>query len=687
MKKTFRFAVAFLCLCSCWLAGCSSEKDETPVEPSKPTIELAVSESLTPTVGTEGGTTTLTFTASGSWTASVNAVTRAVDWVSVQPTSGEAGTVTLRITTQANDTYDERNAVIRLTCGTAQQTVTLTQKQRDALIVTSNKVEIDAVGGAFSVELQANVSVSYEIEESAKEWITAATKGTRGLTTSTLSFEAAENPDEAPRQATITLKGEGLTETVTVYQSGSEPTILLSQKEYMVSADGETIQVELKSNTAYEVVMPEVDWITEVSTRAFSAYTHYFTIAPNETYDARTAEITFINKENGLEEKVSITQMQKDALLIGSNRVEIGTQGGTFDIRLQANVDVSFEIDEAGKQWVKHISTETKGLTTSVLRFEAAENPDEAPRQATITLKGEGLTETVIVYQSGGMQPTLVLSQKEFNVASGGETIWVDVESNTNYKVVMPGVDWVTEVSTRSTIYSHCFEIAENTTYDERTAEILFVDEASGLEEKVTIIQTQKEAIVVEQSEYTVEAAGGKLEIPVEANVEYTVETYDYWISQISTRGLIRDNLCFEIAANEEVNRRAGTIAISSLDGTIVLYIAVVQAARPFYMTLLSAPTEELSAEEQTFVIKVEANVDWLNVDVEEEWIRNESSDKRGNIFTFEFRIDKNRSTARTSDIVFTGNEPGGEELRVTISQKSGINIDTGFDDLPTEEW
>ena len=61
--------------------------------------------------------------------------------------------------------------------------------------------------------------------------------------------------------------------------------------------------------------MPEVQWITEASTRAVSSYTHYFVISPNDTYDARSAEISFINKENNIEEKVVITQVQKDAII------------------------------------------------------------------------------------------------------------------------------------------------------------------------------------------------------------------------------------------------------------------------------------------------------------------------------------------------------------------------------------
>lgn len=353
-----------------------------------------------PVVGSDGGTSTVTFTASGDWTASVSAVTRTLDWLSVSPTQGGAGTVTLQISAQPNESYDERNAAVLLTCGNAQQTITVTQKQKDALLVNSHKVEMDAEGGTFGIELQANVTVTYEIEESAKSWLTAVSSSTRGLTTSTLSFQVAENPDVSVRQAVITLRGNDLREEVTVYQAGSEPAILLSQKEYTVPSDGETIQVELKSNTSYKVVMPDAPWITETSTRAFSAYTHYFTVAVNESYDARTAEIYFVDEENGLQEKLIVTQAQKDAIVIAKDEYTMDAEGGRLEFTVNANVDFKIDIDA---DWIRQIVA-TRGLVEHALIFEVDGNNADESRKAIITLKADGFSQVITVVQRGKFQ-------------------------------------------------------------------------------------------------------------------------------------------------------------------------------------------------------------------------------------------------------------------------------------------
>ncbi len=379
--------------------GCSDAENNSASE--EPSIEMEGEVDVRPVIGSDGGTFTVTFTASGDWTASVNAVTRTLDWLSVSPTQGGAGTVTLQISAQPNESYDERNAAVLLTCGNAQQTITVTQKQKDALLVNSHKVEMDAVGGTFGIELQANVNVTYEIEEAAKDWLTASSSSsTRGLTTSTLNFQVAENPEESVRQAVITLQGNDLREEVTVYQAGSEPAILLSQKEYTVPSDGETIQVELKSNTLYKVVMPDVPWITEVSTRAFSAYTHYFTVAVNESYDTRTAEIYFVDEENGLQEKVTVTQVQKDAIVIAEDEYTMDAEGGRLEFSVNANVDFKIDIDA---DWIRQIVA-TRGLVEHALIFEVDGNNADESRKAIITLKADGFSQVITVVQRGKFQ-------------------------------------------------------------------------------------------------------------------------------------------------------------------------------------------------------------------------------------------------------------------------------------------
>ncbi len=400
-------------------AACSDDNpDNTPDNPDTPSqsITIPAGEDTAPVLEQAGGTATLTFTATDDWTAEVTAVTRAADWVSVQPTGGRAGENTLTITTQPNDTYDERNAAITLTCAGQQTTLTVTQKQQDALLVSSNKVELDAEGGSFTLIVQANVSVSYTIEPGA-DWLTTAT--TRALTESTLSFEAAANEDTEPRQATITLTGGGLTEQVTVYQAGTGPTLVLGQREYLVGSTGETIQVELRSNTDYEVQMPAVDWLTEASTRALSAYTHYFTIAPNDTYDSRTAQIIFTSETEGLADTLTVTQLQLDAIVLAQSEYTVLAAEDTLSFPVQANVEVTATTDV---DWITQLPI-TRALQEQELSFRIDALPDTIDWQGTITLTGGGATQQITVKQ-------IYAEPKLIDVKYRRDWIWEEAQFN-----------------------------------------------------------------------------------------------------------------------------------------------------------------------------------------------------------------------------------------------------------------
>ena len=402
-----RLLSAGLAFCCLLLAACSDdEQKESPTpgpEPDEPAIVIPDTEDTAPVIAQEGGTATVSFTATADWTAEATAVTRALDWVSVQPASGTAGDVTLTITTQPNDTYDERNAAIVLACAGERTTFTVSQKQKDALLLTSDKVELDATGGGFTLELQANVPVTYEIEPGA-DWLKPAEASTKALEDLSFAFHAEENPDTESRQATITLSGNGLAETVTVYQAGTAPVLVLGQQEYIVGSTGETLTVELQSNTDYRVQLPAVDWIAEADTRSLSAYTHYFAVAPNDTYDARTAEIIFATADGTLADTVRVTQVQQDAILLAQREYAFPAEGGTLDFSVQTNVDVTATPDV---DWITQ-APGTRGLVEKNLCFDIAPNEGTEARQGTITLSGGGVTQAITVRQEAYEEPELV---------------------------------------------------------------------------------------------------------------------------------------------------------------------------------------------------------------------------------------------------------------------------------------
>lgn len=634
--------------------GCSEDKEENPPAPESPSITVESEEDI-PVFDTAGGTLALTFTTTSDWTASVDGA--ASGWLSVSPASGEAGTHTLSLVTTANDSYDERNASVTITSGSVKKTLTVTQKQKDALILTSNKVELEAEGGDFSIKLQANVEVTYEIESGAQTWLTPVARS-RGLTSSVLAFHAEANEEAEARQAVIKLAGgNGLTEEVTVYQIGTGPALVLSQSEYIVSSAGETIQVELRSNTAYEIEMPGVDWLRENSSRSLSTYTHYFIVDPNETYDARSAVIRFIDRENGIEQAVTVTQMQRDAIVVAQNVYQIGVEGGALDFAVQANVDFTVSTNA---DWITQV--EARGLTERMLCFEVTPNEGEEMREAVITLESGSVKQTIKVQQFGKMEePFIDLSLQEYKVGNAGGTFQIDVRTNIEYQVIIPDESWIIETAYDG--ITHFFEVLLNDTYDARTAEIRFVNTEKGIEKTVTVTQEALYDILIEQSSYEIGAEGGVLDLPLQANMDFEVKTSEKWITQVNARGLTEQVLHFNVEENLQSNERTAVITISSPN--VTHEIQVIQRGKEDPFLQLSLQEYQANSTGGVFSINVQANIEYQVIMPAENWITKTRSDGD----THFFDISPNETyDARTTEICFV-NEEEGVEKTVTVKQ------------------
>lgn len=344
------------------------------------------------TVSSNSNTQSVIVTCNGTWALSGETVS----WCRPSKTTGQNNDV-VTFNIDENNLSDDRNATYTFTCATESAKFVLTQKGKDALTVTKSKFEVSAQGEQIAVEVNANISFDYEIAQADKSWVSYV--GSRAMTTSRLLFSISPNEETATREGTITITSEIGKETIKIYQFGASPALVLTQKEYIVPSDGQTIKVELNSNVDYEVAMPSVDWITESPTRAISTHTHYYTIASNTTCDNRSTEIHFYNKENNIDEIVEITQLQKDALIIGKTDYQVPQEGGTVDVTLQRNIDFEIKINETDT-WITQI--ETRALQENQLRFNISENTTGAERIGKIMIANtqQNISQTITITQS-----------------------------------------------------------------------------------------------------------------------------------------------------------------------------------------------------------------------------------------------------------------------------------------------
>ena len=97
--------------------------------------------------------------------------------------------------------------------------------------------------------------------------------------------------------------------------------------------------MQLRRNTTYNVQMPASDWLTEASTKAVSAYTHYFTVAPNDSYDGREAQIVFTEKDGKTTQAVTIYQAPSNALGVARTACKMCIRDSTYKGKRTINLD------------------------------------------------------------------------------------------------------------------------------------------------------------------------------------------------------------------------------------------------------------------------------------------------------------------------------------------------------------
>ena len=159
-----------------------------------------------------------------------------------------------------------------------------------------------------------------------------------------------------------------------------------------------------------------------------------------------------------------------------------------------------------------------------------------------------------------------------------------------------------------------------NTTYDDRTAMVTI--KSYDLSQTVSVNQPANLGFVIPTSAYDVSNDGQYLEVPIQANVNYTVkidEDCKNWISQAGTKALTSKTLVFRVAANDTFGEREGKITIQQ-EGSAKTETIIIRQGQN-YGLFVTTPNYEISNDSQQLNVEVKANVEYEAYS-EAEWIK-----------------------------------------------------------------
>lgn len=602
------------------LSACAGEEKVTiPVEPETPEAKITLAEGtdVNPLLDASGGTVTVHFTATADWTATVGNV-RATGWVTVSPVSGKQGEAAVTISVAANEGTDERSASIFLECGDNRETIVVSQKQQDALIISQQSYQLPANESEIQVEVEANVA--FEVQVSDK-WIEQIS--TRSLEKSVLAFRVSANDGYDKRSGSIVIGSGELRDTVYVYQEGKEKEVLLLTDDLVeIGAGGGTVDVQLQSNVSY-VCKPEAvySWISEPASRAVSTHTLHFEVQPNNTYDMREARFIFVDETEAVSDTLTIRQHALDDILVPSDPVICEAVGGTFSIEISANVSYTVKTDVG---WLKQVAG--RGLEQSTLYFSVEENTESVMREGNIIVTGNGVERTVKVLQKGKEEtPYLIVSKDYFDIQAEGGTVRFTVKGNVPYQV-NAGADWMTRTLSGNAEEEIVFIVSPNKSTASREAIITVTSEDGSLVRTIQVVQEGEDLLLnVTPSSFSLTSDSQTLTLSVETNTRYRLSSSAYWLMSNMTGVGEWKNPTFTVSANESTVSREATITVTSEDGSLVRTVRVVQEGEAVYLEV-SPSSISAASEGGRFAFTVNSNTQYTLTSSDTGWINIEGN-------------------------------------------------------------
>ncbi len=320
--------------------------------------------------------------------------------------------------------------------------------------------------------------------------------------------------------------------------------------------------ITFNANMDWKIEIPQnIEWC-KVSPQSGSAGTQNvkISVSDNDTYDDRSAVLRFSVGDSV--KTIIVNQKQLDALTLTADKFEVPQEGGTIDVEVKSNIDFSYSIPEEFKSWIHVASSRggTRALTSRHLTFTVDASEEYEKREGQIIIKGNNKEEVINVYQGGG--GILTLTPNDISVGNEGGVAEIVVNSNFDFDVEMPDVDWLQKVDASMTraISSHVvkFNVAENKTQEERSAVVRIFDKNSNLSENVKITQAKGIAI---------KFASSSIEL-----MEESSEKLDY-INNLENKNVTFKSSNPEVATVSEdgtvkaLARGKTTITIASADG------------------------------------------------------------------------------------------------------------------------
>ena len=668
MRKllTFLKAVAIATL----IAGCggTGTENEPEITPEIKFTEDIVTSGIS--VESAEQSITLSFSANVAWSATVSA-----DWLTISPSSGEAGKNSVKVEVEENRTGQPRSATITISDKESTQKVSVTVRQealKASLTVSPESLEFSANKGEEMLNVTSNTD--WVITKDA-EWITLDSDKGKGL--ATIAAGVTENTSLTSRTGSITVSTSdgSVKKTVSVRQSGAAVVFSIDRNEFNVAAVGESFSVKVTHNIGYKI-NSQPEWVKQTGmVPSGNTDTYTFTAEANTSTEAREGVIVFCNDNN---ECVPVTVKQAGAnATLSVSPAELTFTANTESKSLDVTSNTAWTA-ASGASWAK--LNKTNGSGNAQIAVTAEENTAITQRSATITIKtADGKASATVKVTQSAANVIFSVDKNEHSVAAAGESFSVKVTHNIGYKINSQP-EWVKQTGKvpSGNTDTYTFKTEVNTSTAAREGVIVFCNDNNECV-PVTVKQAgASTTLSVSPAELTFTAKPESKSFSVSSNTDWSVASSADWVKIGTTSGSGNAQVTASAEENTATTQRTATITLKTTDGKATATIKVTQNPAD---VVFSIDIKEFSidAKGEEITIKIKHNTAY-SVKSMPDWVNQTNKTVSGDTDNISFAVQHNPGYKRQGEIIFNGDGIYGT---VTIKQ-FGSKADGGNDDTTT---
>ena len=580
MKRLFfvQFLLLFL------LLACSKNNETSNTD--KPDNPKNIIELSTGQITIDNNTLSNSFSIKSTlpWEITLSDTKAVPSWLKLEPMRGNAGTSSVSLTIlQKNDSYEDREAYITVKMGEISKQLVVTQKRKNALILSKREYSIDEKALVIDVELKANIEYDILVPSQAT-WISRL--DSKGLNTYTHKFSIAANTGSNSRSAKIIFKDKNstLSDTLSIYQ-GDSNCLLLSQKQFNLDENSHIINVEVRHNVAYDILMPNgLAWIRQNTTKALTVDKLQFIVDSNPYYDSREAKI-IINAKAPLQlsDTLTVRQSPKNSLVISKKEFILEDKGGVINVELKTNINYDIILNNS---WISRV--DTKGITEYKHDFLVKQNTGDKKREGLIIFKDKNsnLSDTVVVIQYESM--VLNFSDRNMNINLFERDTFATFKHNVDYELELEesATIWIeksdnpfTKALEEKKVY---LRIKSNYNKDSREAKVFLKAKTSNRADTLFIKQGGtgiyvEPTLILNTTKFNVSQYGGTVNAKLWTNIPYSKSCKEEWVKSVALKGLELYTETFTVEPNPYNLPREAQVYFSSLSNPALKVVMTIQ--------------------------------------------------------------------------------------------------------------